>query len=344
MPARPQYDVAIVGASIAGCAAAIFFGRAGARVALIERDPDPAAYKKVCTHFIQASATPTIERLGLSKTIEAVGAIRNEAEIFTRWGWIVAPPTQRTKRPGYGYNIRRATLDPIVRKVAMEAPGVEFMPGFSARELLINKGRISGVAIQGTDGLQNEVEAKLVVGADGRQSRIAELAGLPAKEKPNGRFLYFAHYRNLPLSSGSRSQMWFLEPDIAYTFPNDDGVTLAAAMPARARLAEWKADPEAALLRHFDGLPNAPRLADAQRVSPVMAVVEYPNLVRHVFKPGLALIGDAALCIDPLWGIGCGWAFQSAEWLVDAVRTSWRSPDELDRSLASYGRRHRREL
>ena len=114
-----------------------------------------------------------------------------------------------------------------MRKAAIEAPGVDFMPGFSARELLINKGRISGVAVHG----RCEVEAKLVVGADGRQSRVAELAGLPAKEKPNGRFLYFAHYRNLPLSSGSRSQMWILEPDIAYTFPNDDGVTLAAAMP-----------------------------------------------------------------------------------------------------------------
>ena len=98
------------------------------------------------------------------------------------------------------------------------------------------------------------------------------------------------------------------------------------------------------MLRHFDGLPNAPRLADAQRVSPVMGVVEYPNLVRRVFKPGLALIGDAAQCIDPLWGIGCGWAFRSAEWLANAVANSWRSPEELDRSLASYGRRHRREL
>ena len=243
MPSRPQYDVAIVGASIAGCAAAIFFGRRGHRVALIERDPDPKAYKKVCTHFVQASATPTIERLGLSQTMEAAGAIRNDIELFTRWGWIVAPPIHTTKRPGYGYNIRRSILDPIVRKAATETPGVDFMPGMSARELLISKGRISGVGLHGPDGLQNDVEAKLVVGADGRQSRVAELAGLPAKEKPNGRFMYFAHYRNLPLSCGSRSQMWFLEPDIAYTFPNDHGVTLAAAMPARARLAEWKPDP-----------------------------------------------------------------------------------------------------
>ena len=54
MPSHSQYDVAIVGASIAGCAAAIFFGRAGARVARIERDRDPSGYKKLCTHFIQA--------------------------------------------------------------------------------------------------------------------------------------------------------------------------------------------------------------------------------------------------------------------------------------------------
>ncbi len=69
MPNDPQYDVAIVGASIAGCTAAIFFARNGARVALIERDPDPAAYKKICTHLILPSATPTIERLGLADAI-----------------------------------------------------------------------------------------------------------------------------------------------------------------------------------------------------------------------------------------------------------------------------------
>jgi 2-polyprenyl-6-methoxyphenol hydroxylase-like FAD-dependent oxidoreductase len=54
-----QHDVAIVGASIAGCTAAILFARNGARVALIEREGDPAAYKKICTHFIQPGATPS---------------------------------------------------------------------------------------------------------------------------------------------------------------------------------------------------------------------------------------------------------------------------------------------
>ena len=54
-----DFDVAVVGASIAGCTAARLYAQRGARVALVEQRPDPDAYKTVCTHYIQSSATPT---------------------------------------------------------------------------------------------------------------------------------------------------------------------------------------------------------------------------------------------------------------------------------------------
>ena len=44
-------DVAIVGASVAGCTAAILFARAGVKVTLLERNSDPLVYKRVCTAF-----------------------------------------------------------------------------------------------------------------------------------------------------------------------------------------------------------------------------------------------------------------------------------------------------
>src|SRR6185312_10204160 len=56
-----DYDAVIVGASLAGCASALFLARAGARVALVEQRSDPAAYKKICSHYVQASAVPTLE-------------------------------------------------------------------------------------------------------------------------------------------------------------------------------------------------------------------------------------------------------------------------------------------
>jgi flavin-dependent dehydrogenase len=137
MPNRPQYDVAIVGASIAGCTAAILFARNGARVALIERDPDPAAYKKSA----RISFHPDYQAAWFRGCNRSGSGIGNDVEVFTRWGWIVPPPRRNTTRPAYGYNIRRETLDPMIRKRAIATPGVNFMPGFTARELLVSKSR-----------------------------------------------------------------------------------------------------------------------------------------------------------------------------------------------------------
>jgi menaquinone-9 beta-reductase len=284
MAGEATYDVAIVGGSIAGCTAAILLARRGARVALIEREKDASAFKRICTHYIQPSATPTIERLGLAARIEAAGAVRNGAEIWTRWGWI--RPSE-TVRQLHGYNIRREKLDPVLRQMAADTPGVDFMPGHSAQSLIMSEDRPRGVRTETSDGARRDVIARLVVGADGRHSRIADLAGITAKVKPHGRFLYFAHFRDLPLATGAQSQIWILEPDVAYAFPNDDGVTLLGAMATRDKLERWKSDLAGGLQRFFEKLPRGPSLATAKRVSPVMGMVDMPNLTRRAARPGL---------------------------------------------------------
>ena len=78
-----DFDVVIVGASVAGCTAARLYAQRGARVALVEKRPDVDAYKTVCTHYIQPSATPTIEKLGLAPLIEARGGVRNSIDLWT---------------------------------------------------------------------------------------------------------------------------------------------------------------------------------------------------------------------------------------------------------------------
>ena len=139
---RQQYDAVIVGAGLAGCTAAILFGKKGARVALIDRNPDPGAYKKICTHFIQASASPVIDSLGLCNLIEEAGGLKNYGEFWTKWGWIREPANSRR----YGYNIRRETLDPLLRKLAINAPGVDAFLGYALRDLLTDQARTVGAA------------------------------------------------------------------------------------------------------------------------------------------------------------------------------------------------------
>ncbi|HYG95700.1 MAG TPA: NAD(P)/FAD-dependent oxidoreductase [Solirubrobacterales bacterium] len=335
-----SYDAVVVGASLAGCAAAIQLGRAGLRVAVVEKRPDPQAYKRTCSHFIQASGVPALERLGLLEPMEAAGARRPRVHIWCQWGWVESPP----ERAPRGVNLRREILDPMVRSTAAETPGVEMMLGWSAERLLRDGDAFAGVAIRNPEGKERDLRARLTVGADGRDSRIAELSKVPVKTYPHNRFAYGGYFEGGAPVHSPDATAWFLNPQWCAAFPTDSDLTFYAAMPTKDRLPEFKSDPEGALVRFISDVPEAPPIREGRLVGSMMGKVEMTNRMRRPVAPGLALIGDAALATDPLFGVGCGWAFQSAEWLSDAVRPALQGAEPLEKGLERYRRRHAKEL
>jgi 2-polyprenyl-6-methoxyphenol hydroxylase-like FAD-dependent oxidoreductase len=339
MPTERAFDVVVVGASIAGCTAARLFALAGARVALVERRPDPAAYKVVCTHNILSSAVPTIERLGLAELLEARGAPRTHPEAWTpHGGWIRFP----TDAP-HGYAITRVTIDPMLRELAAATPGVDLILGHAAVRVFEEGGRIAGVEIASPDGKARSLRTGLVVGADGRHSAVARMANMRGRVRPNNRFFYFARWHGARPST-TCPRLWLLDPDGAAAFLNEDDITVMVAAPHRSRLDEFRADPEAAYMRMVTRLPDGPDLAGAERASKLIGALDVPNVLRPAARPGLALVGDAALAADPLFGVGCGWAFQSAEWLVDHTAAALVGDGDVDGALERYRRAFRRRL
>jgi flavin-dependent dehydrogenase/pimeloyl-ACP methyl ester carboxylesterase len=342
-----EYDVVVVGASIAGCTAATLLGRAGARVAVLERRPDPAAYKTMCTHFIQASATPTLERVGLAERIESAGGVRNGFELWSRYGWVRPEIGEDYPFSPYGYDIRREKLDPMVRELAAETPGVELKLGQTVTGVIQPNGRPVGVRAADRERGEHEIRARVIVAADGRETDMARLTGVRARVMPHNRFGYFAYYRDLPLDSGERSMMWLLDPDVAYAFVQDDGLTLLATFQTKDRMSWFKRDYAANFEGVFRDLPRAPDISAAERTSKILGKLDMPNTARRAASPGLAFVGDAAMAADPLWGIGCGWAFQSGEWLGEELGEAFAgspSDKDLDEALERYRKRHRREL
>jgi flavin-dependent dehydrogenase len=329
------FDVAIVGASTAGCTAARLFGQAGARVALIEKRPDPDAYKVVCTHAILSSAAPTVERIGLAPLLRERGAVRTAGQAWTPFGgWIPLP--EDVPR---GWGVTRRTLDPMLRKLAADTSGVELITGRTVTRLLGD-----GVEAESPRHDTMRIAARLVVGADGRNSGVARLANVPGRVRPNNRFAYFAYWRGVePFTD--RARIWMLDPDGAAHFPNEDGLSLLAVVAHRRRLPEFREDLEGAYLRALEALPDGPDLTGAERVSKLIGSLRLENVIRPAAANGVAFVGDAALATDPLWGVGVGWAFQSAEWLADATAPALLdgAPD-LEPALRSYRRRFLREL
>jgi 2-polyprenyl-6-methoxyphenol hydroxylase-like FAD-dependent oxidoreductase len=338
---REQFDVVVVGASISGCTAAMLFARYGLRVALLEAHRDPAHYKRACTHFIQASAVPTVRRLGLVGDIESAGGTPNRLDIWTRWGWI--SPAPRAEGSAHGYNVRRQVLDPLLRSAATDEPGVRLLTGHRAVDLLHDGTAHRGVVAHGPRGPVS-LHAALVVGADGRHSTTAGLARVRARSRDHGRFVYFAAFEGVRLHTTGGSQMWMLDPDVAYAFPNGD-LTVLSVMPTKEKLAEFRADIGGHFFRAVRRLPDGPDLSDATQVTPFSGVTNYACVSRRPIAPGVALVGDAAMTSDYLWGTGCGFAFQTAEWLVDATAPLVQAgPQAIAAGLERYRRQHRRRL
>src|SRR6202040_3517167 len=83
---------------------------------------------------------------------------------------------------------------------------------------------------------------------------------------------------------------------------------------------------------------------DATRISPLIGKLDVPNVRRPAAGPGVAFVGDAAQASDPLWGVGVGFAFQSAQWLADEIAGPLLAGTDVDAGLERYRRRHRRFL
>ncbi|GGW66455.1 NAD(P)/FAD-dependent oxidoreductase [Streptomyces caelestis] len=338
-----NYDVVINGASVAGCTAAILYARQGAKVALLERRSSMSAHKVLCTHYIQASAWPVMAELGLADALDGIGAIRNSADYWTKWGWI-RPETETG--PGvlpHGYSVRRQSLDPLLRRMAAGTEGVDLRLGHTVNELLMENGRTTGVAGTSADG-PFALRAPLVVGADGKDSTVARLVGAPSETVENNRFSYFAYFRGLRHPEGRTSaRVYYLDPDNAYVMPNEDGVTVVAAVLSKTRIGDFREDVEGAYLDFVRSLPEGPDIDKAERISKVIGTVNYPLIARQPSGPGFALIGDAALTSDPLSAVGCAWAMQSASWLVETTAPALTGDDPLDGALADYAKRHATE-
>ena len=161
--------------------------------------------------------------------------------------------------------------------MAAGTDGVELMMGHTATSLLRDGERVDRGRRPAARG--RRARAARPAGRRRRRPQLGDrkLAGRKTKVRANNRFVYMAYYRDMPLITGDSPQLWFLDPDMAYAFPTDDDLTMLACVPHKDRIPEFKADPEAAMARMYERVPDGPRLDPAKRVSNVLGKLDAPN-------------------------------------------------------------------
>lgn len=351
-----KHDVIIVGARVAGSATALCLARRGHRVLLVDKATFPS--DTLSSHLVKPRALAYLDRWGLRGALEAhatdfrvpfcfnmqglaITGHATRAALQDCWrrdhGW--QPDTSLTDGPLEWACIRRTVLDKLLLDAAREA-GVEVREGYKVAGLLRDAdGRVIGIR-GGNDG-SLEDRARVVIGGDGRRSRVAQEVGAAVlRESLDCGYTYYGYWsgidlRGLELGVHLRGRL-----GLGYC-PTNHGQVMISVWGPRAWADSFRhnlADNFTQSVRRC--YPElAERMAAATQVSRLYGVLDQPNRVRQSAGPGWLLVGDAGYHVDQCTGIGITHAFRAAEWLAAELHAGLADTCSLDEAGEAYQQR-----
>src|SRR2546423_7904913 len=308
-------DVAIVGGGPAGSTCAAFCAAAGLRTVVIEREKFPR--EKVCGDCINPACWPVIERLDLAGEIRNLPhGVLDAVEFISIGGQklpIDLPHGDRSE-----IAIKRSVFDHLLLDRARTL-------GSEVREeatlVALDRTREKNWKI---DIVRETIIARVVVGADGRNSTVARLRNLlPRLERE--RVALQAHIA-LPQDFGNRIVLQFLPEGYSGQAPVNDhelNLCLVGTPPTISSLRTWAE-------QEF-GLP-----AD-QPWRTITPLTRAPISPAH---ENLFLIGDATRVVEPFTGEGIYYALRSGELAANAIARILRGEDRQS-ALRQFVRAHR---
>ncbi len=239
---------------------------------------------------------------------------------------------------GYSLSVRREPLDDVLVRRAAAASGVEVAERTRLEQLLWDDGRVVGVVIEGPAG-RRAVGARIVVGADGRRSRVAKLAGAHDQERLQGaRTLYYRYVREFPSpTEGPGAEFSLCGNEIAYVFPSDDGVACVAVSCHSDFFPQFREDPSATFDERIERHSQiAERYRAARREPAVYGTAPEDNYVRIPRGAGWTLVGDAGMHQDPWSGRGIDMAAVHAALLADELAPALAGDASMEDALTRY--------
>ncbi|HZC71865.1 MAG TPA: NAD(P)/FAD-dependent oxidoreductase [Jatrophihabitans sp.] len=331
------YDVIVVGARVAGSVTGMLLARAGLRVLVIDQARFPS--DTLSTHQLQPPGVARLAEWGLLDKLLATGVPPTRRVRFNTVG---AALDGSYPADGFMLSPRRTVLDAMLVDAARDA-GAEVREATTVEELTGEGSIVTGVRCRAKEtGRLTTEAARLVIGADGRRSRIAQLVGAREyRARQAGTTGCYTYWSGLPIDAG---EIYALDGAVVGAWPTHDGQVITFTEWPAAQFAEFRREPESSLLDMLDraGTLGA-RARGATRAAPIRFATELPNVFRKPYGPGWALVGDAGLTMDPITGLGMGHALRDAELVAEAVRLGLDSGPSLPKLLARYARARDRE-
>ncbi len=347
-----SYDLIVLGGGPGGATLASFVAMKGHRVLLLEESSFPR--HQIGESLLPATIHGICSMLGLSEEIAAAGFTRKRGGTF-RWGksqktWDFAFTKNDSDPYGYAYQVERARFDDMLLRNAARK-GVEVRERHKALELLRDGERVTGVRYRDEAGEEHVARARFVGDASGHRSRGVVGDRVYSKFFQNvALFGYFKGSKRLPPPNDGNILCAAFRDGWFWHIPLSDDVTSVGAVVSREAAEEMKHGHDEAMQRYIKACPIIDDLlAGATRISEgkygeLRVRKDYSYCNTRFWAPGVALVGDAACFIDPVFSSGVHLATYSALLAARSINTCLAGQLDEDRCFGEFELRYRREF
>jgi len=322
---RSEFDVAVIGGGLVGLSFVRALADSGLKLALVEpraprHAPLPDAPWDSRVYAVSPGSAAFLERCGAWQRLPPERVTRVEA--------------MRVYGDGAGAGLEFDAYDAGLRELAFIVEGDQLQQalwsGIGEQEARtccpVNWTALGSAGDRAVLQLDNgaEITARLVVGADGSESRVRAEAGIAATPADYGQLGVVANFSCEKPHHGVAFQ-WFMREGVLALLPLPGNRVSMVWSIAQARGRELLALAAQALAAEVEsasrGVVGALRL-----VTPAAAFPLKLQRVTQFVKPRLALVGDAAHNVHPLAGQGMNLGLRDARVLAETLmaRGAWR--------------------
>lgn len=340
------FDVVVVGAGMVGAALATGLGHEGLRVAMVDRAPvpgfDPEAAPDIRVSALSVGSERYLRNLGAWQHILEMRATPYQrlavwdetrhplGNLMPRTLTEVEFDATALGTSHLGHIVENSVTQRALWKTAEADPMVTVIAGHEVSTL-----EQTGQAVTVTLDSGQDLEAKLVIGADGAQSRIRDMAGIGVT-------------RNQYAQQAMVISVRYQGPVENITWQGFHPTGPRAFLPLHSAGSDYPGESWGSLvwydapeeLSRLKALTNEQLMAEIQKAFPsdlpllthIDVLASFPiarQHAKHYFANRVVLAGDSAHTINPLAGQGVNLGFQDAQYLQTILKEAKRGGDDL---------------
>lgn len=339
-----SYDVLIIGGGPAGSSTATILAEYGHRVLVIEREKFPRYH--VGESLIPFTFGP-LERLGMIPKMKRSHFMKKYSVSFVQ-------PDGRRSQPFYfhtrydketiaqTWQVLRSEFDEMLLNNARER-GAHVREETTVTRLLKNdSGHVIGVEVKNKDGSLEEMLAKLVIDASGKEAFASNRQGWRVGDPYLNKVAIWTYYKGSKraedIDEGATTIAFVPEKGWFWHIPqHDDMVSVGIVAEGKYLTRGGIKDPQTMFEREIgQNQWIKDRLSVGECTGEFWLTSEYSRHSKFCAAPGLLLVGDAFAFLDPVFSSGVMLALKSGVLAGEAVHKGLLAGDLSPERFAEY--------